>query len=104
MRKNRKVRRFAPPSPSLYSKYAQNKNDLQRCSKYKVNIQDKKIVLNFKSEDEEDNTFKLYFSGLSFPMPVTEVKIFERNNLTISMNVFGVDNENETFIGRDHSI
>jgi len=35
------------------------------------------------------HAYKYNFSGLSFPTPLSEVKIFEQNNPTVSINVYG---------------
>jgi len=34
---------------------------------------------------------KYDFSGLSFPTPLCDVKIFERNNQKVSINVYGIE-------------
>jgi len=34
------------------------------------------------------------FTDLTFPTPITEIKIFEKNNLDVSVNVFGLNHEN----------
>lgn len=40
------------------------------------------------------------FSGLAFPLKVSDIAIFEKNNPNISVNVFGVDDiDQETIIG-----
>ncbi|KAL4134705.1 hypothetical protein QTP88_006428 [Uroleucon formosanum] len=43
---------------------------------------------NYTSLEEKYN-----FSGLTFPTPITEIKIFEKNNLNVSVNVFGLKHE-----------
>lgn len=42
---------------------------------------------------------RLNFSNMKFPLEVREIKIFERNNEDISVNVFGYDDKNQVVIG-----
>lgn len=35
------------------------------------------------------------FSGLTFPTPIAEIKIFERNNSNVSVNVYGLNQDEE---------
>jgi len=46
------------------------------------------VAENYTSYEEQYN-----FSNLTFPTPITEIKIFEKNNLDVSVNVFGLKHE-----------
>lgn len=58
-----------------------------RCSSYKINnIADDIIIL--------ENGHILNFENLNFPLPINRIKIFEANNSEISINMFGLDEDN----------
>ncbi|XP_063242516.1 uncharacterized protein LOC134542297 [Bacillus rossius redtenbacheri] len=38
---------------------------------------------------------KFDFSGLEFPTPLHQIKVFERNNLDVSVNVYSIDEDNK---------
>lgn len=58
-----------------------------RCTSYKINnIEDEVLVL--------ENGIVLNFKNLNFPLKINEIKIFEVNNSDISINVFGLDEDN----------
>ncbi|XP_037823480.1 uncharacterized protein LOC119611843 [Lucilia sericata] len=61
-----------------------------RTSNYKVNILSKNI--NLKG-------YCLNFNGLSFPLKIKDITIFEENNPCISINVFGYDEANNIVVG-----
>jgi len=42
-------------------------------------------------DNYHQHSHKYDFTGLSFPTPLCEVKIFERKNSTVSINVYGVE-------------
>lgn len=47
-----------------------------------------------------DDYFGLNWSGLTFPLPIEQIAIFEMNNPNISVNCFGIDLEdNSTIVG-----
>lgn len=58
-----------------------------RCSTYKVtNINEEIITL--------ENNIILNFKSLHFPLPLNKIKVFESNNPHISINVFGLGDDN----------
>lgn len=58
-----------------------------RCTSYKItNIEDEVIAL--------ENGIVLNFKNLNFPLPINRIKTFEANNSDISINVFGLDEDN----------
>ena len=81
-------------------------------------IKNKKAVINIKNEDNQcfkwcvaralnpveknseritkelkDQSKRLDWSGLKFPVDLKQIKIFEKNNPEISINVFGYEGE-----------
>lgn len=63
-----------------------------RTTAYNIqNIEEDVITLN--------NDITLNFSGLRFPLKIKDIKTFESCNNTISINVFGCDNEAKEIIG-----
>ncbi|XP_070074701.1 uncharacterized protein [Drosophila takahashii] len=104
---------FIPTPPKLFSKKAiinvQNKNDSycfkwtlisaltkvasnpSICYTYKVDIRAERFVLT--------SGINLDFSGLTFPLKIKDIDIFIQKNVTLSINVFGYDEESETIIG-----
>ncbi|XP_065354938.1 uncharacterized protein LOC135949335 [Calliphora vicina] len=66
-----------------------NRNS-SRTSAYKLNICSKTINCN---------GYCLDFKGLQFPLKLNDIAIFEENNPTISINVFGCEPENYKVVG-----
>lgn len=67
------------PKPNLPSKYAVN------------NISDD--IINISGGR------RLNFTSMSFPTDIKDIHLFEKNNIDISINVFGYDNKLKTVIG-----
>ena len=69
----------------------------QQCFKWAILARhvigsNKKVVDNNYFEHEE----KYNFSDISFPTPLHQVKLFEKNNPTVSVNVYGLEKKNST--------
>ena len=69
---------------------AKIKKNAMRTSQYKVNIYSNNIFIN---------GVHLNFSGLSFPLKLKDINIFEINNPNISVNVFGYDEAKDLIVG-----
>lgn len=68
-------------------------NHSNNCKSYKINnINEEIIILHH-------NDITLNFIDLNFPMSVNEIKIFEKNNPLISVNVYGLDADRDVIIG-----
>lgn len=64
----------------------------QRCTSYKIaNINADVITLQ--------NNVVLNFSSMKFPLKLSDIKIFETNNNSVSVNVFGYDEETDEIVG-----
>lgn len=99
------VYNYTPMGGSSYiplSNYIKNKkavinpqNSDQQCFKWAILARhvmgNNKTIVTENYTSLEDN---YNFSGLSFPTPITEIKIFEKNNLNTSVNVYGLKKEN----------
>ncbi|KAL4119211.1 hypothetical protein QTP88_012055 [Uroleucon formosanum] len=48
---------------------------------------------NLVAENYTSLEDKFNFDGLTYPTPITEIKIFEKSNLDVSVNVFGLKHE-----------
>lgn len=66
-----------------------NKN-ANRTSSYPINIRSTNIMIN---------SINLNFEGLCFPLQIRDVEIFENLNQSISINIFGYDEEENIIIG-----
>ena len=64
----------------------------QRCSSYNIHDITADIICN-------QNGVKLDFKNLIFPISLKDIKIFEKRNSGISVNVFGYDEENNVVVG-----
>ena len=66
-------------------------NSDQQC--FKWSILAKHVLGNTKNQVAENYTLheeKYNFSDLTFPTPIAEIKIFEKNNQNVSVNVYGL--------------
>ncbi|XP_046806306.1 uncharacterized protein LOC124419769 [Lucilia cuprina] len=64
----------------------------QRPNKYNVGNNISCEIIKFKG-------YNLNFKGLSFPLKLNDISIFEDNNPNISINVFGYDKETNKIVG-----
>ncbi len=71
---------------SIYSKHTSN------------SVNREKLCTYSKLSEIESRIGKKYnFSGISYPTPISQISTFLKNNLTVSINIFGL-NENKTKI------
>lgn len=99
------VYQFSPMSGSSYIPLPTNidnkkatintLNDDQQCFKWSILarhvIGDHKNEVGKNYEKYTQHQSKYNFTGISFPTPLSDVKIFERNNPTVSINIYGID-------------
>ncbi|XP_046806281.1 uncharacterized protein LOC124419759 [Lucilia cuprina] len=76
---------------AILAALAEVRKDACYTSKYKVH--------NISSDIIRIKNYSLNFKGLSFPLKLNDISIFEENNRDISVNVFCYDEENQKIVG-----